>query len=337
MDIRRLGPQDLAGKIIDIHSHAGVSLKPYMRTEFPYCQSVEDLYYRQIAGGVDVNVVFPFSEDLYFDPEQVKEGYAVPARAPISDVPFGLENKMLFTEVYSFCREHWQRFLPFVCIDPERDVEGQLRTLTDLDAQYPLYGLKAVPVSSQARLDGLLGPCEAIMDFAVARDLPFLFHVTTYPGDQWSQVSYAFRIAERYPDSRICLAHCIGFDRASLERADAMENIWVDTAALKIQVDLAHERNAVMPADEALFEADYSSHVKVMNALMEQFPNTIIWGTDSPAYSYICGRRESTGKFQEFRLKGFYEQEVEALDGLCPDLREKAGTTNSLAFLFGRP
>ena len=79
MQFRRLGPEDLAGKVIDIHSHAGVSLKAYMRTEFPYCQSFEDLYYRQIACGVDANVVFPFSEDLYFDFAQIKA--IVPAGA----------------------------------------------------------------------------------------------------------------------------------------------------------------------------------------------------------------------------------------------------------------
>ena len=336
MQFRRLGPEDLAGKVIDIHSHAGVSLKPYMRTEFPYCQSIEDLYYRQIAGGVDVNVVFPFSEDLYFDFAQIKEGVSVPAEHPISEVPFGLENRMLFTEVFSFCREHWQRFLPFLCIDPERDAEGQVKVAEELEKQYPIYGLKCVPVSSQARLDGLLGPGRPLLDFAAERGLPALFHVTVHPGDQWSQVSYAFQIAERYPNLRFCLAHCIGFHAPSLQRADEMDNIWVDTAAFKIQVDLARDRAPMMPAGSDLFDADYGSPLSVLRALMDRFPDTIVWGTDSPAYSYICDRLESTGQYAQFRLKGFYEQEIEALDALPPDLREKACTTNSLAFLFGR-
>ena len=335
MNIRRLGPGDLAGKIIDIHSHAGVSLKAYMCTEFPYCQSVEDLYYRQKAGGVDVNVVFPYSEDLHFDLARLREGYAVPAETPISKAPFALENQMLFKEVFSFCGEHWDRFLPFVCADPQRDVEGQIESLLALEQQYPIYGIKVIPVSSQVKLDNLLGPGQPILEFAAERNLPFLVHVTTYPGDQWSQASQAFEIIEHYPNLRFCLAHCIGFDRRMLERADATQNVWVDTAALKIQVDLAYEENPIMPSKEDLLEADYSSHLKVMNALMERFPDTVIWGTDSPAYSYICDRLDSEGNFVEFRLKGTYEQEKEALDSLPLELREKACSTNSLAFLFG--
>jgi len=69
--------------------------------------------------------------------------------------------------------------------------------------------------------------------------------------------------------------------------------------------------------------------------LMERFPDTVIWGTDAPAYSYICDRLDSEGNFVEFRLKGTYEQEKEALDSLPPDLRVRACSKNSLAFLFG--
>jgi len=59
-------------------------------------------------------------------------------------------------------------------------------------------------------------------------------------------------------------------------------------------------------------------------------------GTDSPAYSYMTDRRDSTGRYVRFRLRGTYEDEKAALDALPPKLRRKAAGTNTLDFLFGR-
>lgn len=63
--MRHLRKKDLENKIIDAHSHTGVALGSYGRAEYPYAQTVEGLYYRQIQGGVDINIVFPFTADLY--------------------------------------------------------------------------------------------------------------------------------------------------------------------------------------------------------------------------------------------------------------------------------
>ena len=58
---------DLAGKTIDIHSHAGIQMREAAQISFPYCSSVEDLAYRQRANGVDAAVVFPIAPALFFD------------------------------------------------------------------------------------------------------------------------------------------------------------------------------------------------------------------------------------------------------------------------------
>ena len=68
MAMKRVASGDLAGKIIDIHSHVGVSLKAYAAEEYPYAQSLEGLYYRQLSGPVDVNVVFPFTATAWIMP-----------------------------------------------------------------------------------------------------------------------------------------------------------------------------------------------------------------------------------------------------------------------------
>jgi predicted TIM-barrel fold metal-dependent hydrolase len=86
---------------------------------------------------------------------------------------------------------------------------------------------------------------------------------------------------------------------------------------------------------EQRFDWDYSDHTEVMRQLLNHFPDTIIWGSDSPAYSYICRRRKGEDSFADFELKGSYEQEKAALDCLPPENRQRAGSANAVDFLFG--
>ena len=333
---RRLGPADLAGRTIDIHAHLGLSIKAYAQCEYPYCQSIEGLYYRQRASGVEASVVFPFAPDLYFDlPTLVTEGRMVPSARPVSPAPYAAENRMVFAEVHRFRPEWSDRFLPFVSVDPGRCVAEQLAALRELAAEYPVYGIKISPVFCQSPLVSLLGEGGAFLDFAAELDLPLLLHVTVDPKEEFSQVSDAFRVIEGRPGLRFCLAHCVGLSREYLERADAAPNVWVDTSALKIQVQAAFEGQSFMAPPGQRFDWDYSDHTVVMQRLMEKFPRTIVWGSDSPAYTYIVRRRQGRDSWLDVQLKGTYEEEKAALDALPPDARVLACSTNSLAFLFG--
>jgi len=326
---------DLVGKTIDIHSHAGIQIREAAQISFPYCASVEDLAYRQKANGVDVSVVFPTGPDLFFDLQLLIEtGRKEPAASPISRAPYERENRLLLTDVYRFCPEHSTRFLPFISVDPGRLVDEQIAILRELEAEFPIYGVKIAPVSTQTRVAELLGRGEAFFEFFAARDWPILFHVAVSQGEEYSQAADTLDVIERHPELRYCLAHCIGFHRELLERADALPNVWVDTSALKIQVELAYQDSPLMALPPDRFECDYADHVRVMQALVQRFPRTIIWGTDSPYHSYITRRLQGEEVWAEFRLKGTYEQEVAALDALTPEQRAQ-NNTNALAFLFG--
>lgn len=333
---KQLGPNDLLGKVTDIHAHIGMSIKAYACTEFPYGQTVEGLVYRLAANEVDHATAFSLAPSLYLDiPTLVREGKAVPAGRPISRAPYELENRMLFTEVYRYCPEHAGRILPFVCVDPGREVDGQLRALEELGGEYPIYGIKCSPVACQSSVKEFLGGGEPLLAFAAQHDLPVLFHVTTDPQEGYSGVADTLDLVERHPELRFCLAHCCGFDQRSLDRAAALPNGWVDTAALKIQVQMVYENSPLMPSPEDRFDCDYSDHLRVMQALTDAFPDTIVWGTDSPWYSFISRRQQAPGVFTEFRLKATYEDEKAALDVLLPEARARACSLNSSAFLFG--
>jgi len=333
---KAIGPGALAGRVTDVHAHVGFSLKAYANSEYPYGQSLEGLYYRQIANGVDYGVVFTCVPELYFDlPVLLRQGRMVPAADPLSEAPYALENRLLFAELHHFCPELRERFLPFVTIDPGRKVKEQLAALEALADQQPIYGMKVAPVACQSKVTGLLGEGAALLEFARRHDLPILIHVTVHPEEEFSQAADAFRVVEAHPELRFCLAHCIGFNRAFLERAGELPNVWVDTSALKIQVQAAFEGYPFMAKPAERFDWDYSDHVSVMKSLVERFPDTILWGSDSPFYAFIVRRYQGSGSFLEFKLKGTYEQEKAALDGLAPEPRRKVCAVNTAAFLFG--
>ncbi|MCX6030351.1 MAG: amidohydrolase family protein [Chloroflexi bacterium] len=326
---------DLIGKTIDIHSHVGIQIREAAQTSFPYCSSVEDLAYRQKANGVDVSVVFPTNPAFFFDlPLLIETGRAMPAARPISVAPYERENRLLLTDVFRFCPEHSHRFLPFISVDPGRKVKEQITILRELEQEFPIYGVKIAPVACQTKVTELLGEGEAFFEFFAARNWPILFHVAVSQGEAFSQAADTLRVIERHPELRYCLAHCIGFHREFLKRADALPNVWVDTSALKIQVELAHQDSPLMALPPHRFECDFSDHVKVMRALVERFPKTIIWGSDAPYHSYITRRLQGEGIYAEFRLKGTYEQEKAALDALTP-AQQTQSNANALAFLFG--
>lgn len=214
------------------------------------------------------------------------------------------------------------------------EVPEQLAALRELEQEFPIDGLKIVPIACQTKVTKPLEEGEVFLEFAGERNWPVLFHVTADITEGFSGAKETFQVMEKHPELRYCLAHCISLHRGYLERADAMPNVWVDTSALKIQVQLAHENSPLMALPPDRLECDCSDHLKVMQSLVEHFPQTIVWGSDAPYHSYITRRLQAEGQYYDFRLKGTFEQEKAAWDVLSPDQRRQLAS-NTLQFVFG--
>ena len=229
----------LKGKVIDCHNHIGVSIKAYACLEYPYAETVESLYCKQQSAGVDVSIIFPFTPDLHFNLRSlISKGINISDRKPFSEVPFGLENNLIMYELSRFNPEYRENFIPFVSADPMRKIDAQIKYLESLEKKYPIYGIKINPTSSQSRIDSLLKKGEPLLKYARERNIPFLFHTSPSTDDYYSYVGDSLKVIEKNPDVRFILAHAIVFHKGFLDIADSMPNVWVDTAALKIQVDL---------------------------------------------------------------------------------------------------
>ncbi|MBN2291200.1 MAG: amidohydrolase family protein [Pirellulales bacterium] len=335
---RHITPADLADKTIDCHTHLGISAKAVACGEYPYGQSIEGLYYRMHSGGVDTALVFPCDPELYFDLAALVEGRMEPAKHSFSPAPYVAENRNLMNEVFRFCPEYKDRFIPFVSVDPGRMVYEQVDALQKLEEDFPIYGIKVVPVSCQTPITELLRKGRVFLDFARERNIPFLFHTTVDPQETYSHARMAFEVIDSAPELRFCLAHCVGFHRGYLDRAAAADNIWVDTSAMAIQVQAVLKYPGFMATGDDLFAADYTDHTSVMRSLVEAYLDTILWGSDSPFYSYISRRKqgEAADAFMDFDLKASYEDEKAALDALSPELKKAVSNTNTIRFLFGK-
>ncbi len=326
----------LANRTIDVHNHVGVSLNAYARQEYPYAATAEGIHYRQKACGIDASVVFPFSPDLHFDLPALLDYRMRPARRPVSPAPYAVENELLLREVYDFCPELTPRLLPFVSVDPLRKVAEQRRRIEALAERYPIYGIKVSGVLCQAPLTAFLTRGRTLLELARERNWPVLLHTTCCMADRFSNAGMAFRVVEAFPGLRFALAHGIGFHQAFLDRGARLPNVWVDSSALTIQVQLAREGSVITAPEDARFPADYRHPGRVLRALARAYPGRLLWGSDTPAYCYICRRRQGGETIAEFRLKARYEDEVAALRFLPAGLRREVANRNTLDFLFGR-
>lgn len=280
-------------------------------------------------------MVFPFTPDLYFDFPSFIDCRMRPAARPLSPAPYATENELLLREVYDFCPELTARFLPFVSVDPLRRVAAQCRSLEALSLRYPIYGIKVSGVLCQAPVTAFLKQGRPLLDLARAHNWPLLFHTTCSMDDCYSNSELAFRVIEARPDLRFALAHAIGFQQQALDRAQHLPNVWIDSAALTIQVKLARDNSNIVAPQEQRFRADYRHPGKVLSKLATAYPGRMLWGSDTPAYSYICRRRQGGDTIQEFRLKAVYEDEVAALRYLPDALQREVANRNTLDFIFG--
>ena len=180
--MKRLGAEDVVGNIVDVRAHAGFSVKSFANCEYPYGQTIEGLAYKHAANGVDFGVVFPFVPELYFDLHTAaRTGELRETGRPISASPYELENRMLFAEIFEYCPELAERFLPFVCIDPMRKTEAQRAAISALESKYPVNGMKLSPVLYQAPVSRLLGPGSVLLDHAATHAYPIIVHTTVHP------------------------------------------------------------------------------------------------------------------------------------------------------------
>jgi predicted TIM-barrel fold metal-dependent hydrolase len=320
--------------IIDCHTHVGADYKSYLDLGYPYCLSFEDLVIRMKYLGIDYTVVMPFGGSSYYrlrpaDPKKVE------ICTDFSAFPYETENRNLFTEVYETFPEYADMALPFAIFDPSRKALEQVGLLEELHDRRPLFGLKTCTTYIQSFVKDLETVGRPLLDFAVQHDLPLLFHSSYDRADPWASAYDIVEFAENHPEVRVCIAHSARFIRSVLDRAAALPNCFVDLSAFDIHCLLARQDHRAIPPRDERLEADYNDPPAVMRTLVSAYPETILWGSDTPGNYYMRKYYDANGTLVDVSLKSSFDTETRILQTLPAADIERIAWRNSVRFLFG--
>jgi predicted TIM-barrel fold metal-dependent hydrolase len=275
--------------------------------------------------GIAHSVVFPFESSYY-----PLFGEDKPLDSPsVSKFPYEKENRNLFREVYDIFPEYAHRLLPFAMFDPSRDTGKQAENLKIINGKYRIFGLKTVTTYIKSFVKDFQKTGNSLRDFAYENQLPVTFHCSWVESDIWANVFDVLDIV------RICIAHTARFSRRALDRAASLPNCFVDTSAFKIHCDLAVMDSPTVASGNERFEADYSSPADVMRRLSEAYPETMIWGSDTPYHYFMQKYMDGSGKLVDHRLHARYDDEIRILKSLPEKQLKNISNLNTQRYLFG--
>jgi predicted TIM-barrel fold metal-dependent hydrolase len=309
--------------IIDCHNHVGVELLHYLHGDFPYAQHLEVLVREGREQGVRRWIVFPMVSHIALNIGAMREGKV--QSGGLEEVPYAFENRRLMQEIYELFPDEGQDAIPFAMFDAVRNVKGQVESLRALKQEYSFAGLKTQTTITQAPITNLKSEGKVFLELAEEWDIPMLIHSSVLETDTWAQARDILDIAESTPGVRFCVAHSLRFDREQLDRLSKLENCWFDCSAHRIHCELAMQNSPVVAPPSCRFDSDYSRPAQVLRDLAEAYPDKLMWGSDSPYYSFVAvieGRRVS--------LLSDYAAEVAALRALPLQLQQQIGETNTL-------
>lgn len=253
----------------------------------------------------------------------LREGKIESAGA-LETVPYAFENRRLLEELYRLFPQVSKCMIPFAMLDPARECRAQVEALRALADEFPYYGLKIQSTIIQSDITALLREGRCFIDFAAKKNLPFLIHSSIHPDDKWAQAGDILSIAEQVPEVRFCLAHSCRFDKPSLDRVAELENTWFDCSAHAIHCDVAVQGLPVVATPERRFKSNYADPAQVLFDLATAYPDKLMWGSDSPFYSYVD---------KNLSLLSSYRREIDCFAPLSKQLLQAITRDNTLRFL----
>lgn len=308
--------------LIDCHNHVGASPR-FTLADFPYAQDLPTLVKEGDRHGITHWIVFPFSLNLTFNVSALRRGEFT-TEGGEEKVPYAFENRRVRMETYTFFPEYSDRILPFASVDPSRCQESQVEELTKLHAERPIHGLKIQATTLRSYVSDLTKKGRVLLDFAAANDLPFIIHSSVAANDPWSPAEEILKVVRATPGVRFCLAHSCRFDRHYLDEIAELPNAWFDISAHGIHCIAAAGNLPIIAARERRFDSDYTNPARVLKDLADAYPRKLLWGTDSPFYSFITDR---------VSLKSSYADEVGYLKALPADHIGRVAGRNILDYL----
>lgn len=318
---------DLENKLIDSHTHAGMSLSNFFDDKYPYCYSLIEIDKCIGENNFDLACVFPFpayvcGTNIKISEEQRQILYPI-----FESVPYKQTIAKMLVEIERF---KLKSILPFGMFSINYAVEEQLEYLEEVADR--IYGLKYYPDADARKISELKEYGRPFLEYLIRHNLPLVFHVSENAclRDQgFSNVMDAIQLAEEFPKLRIAVAHMGHFSKVAMEKALELKlsNLYFDVSPL---LHICHIRTI---NGGNVLDLNYASPKDVLNGLMQLFPNNLLWGSDMP-FNFTCNLNNPNHNFD---YKSFtVEENTAVLNEISGEYKMKMCSENVIDFLFGK-
>lgn len=293
--------------IIDVHCHlGGVLLGNILEESYPYSQDTLDLIRKMQINKIDYSICFPFP---------IKGEFGL---------TLDLFNRLLLQECQRFGDG---KLLPFVGISLDDNLQVQLQSIDNLRSKYNIYGFKIYPPNDKYSINN--NAVESILSqYLEKNNLPLILH-TSFSGNGNSLNALDF--AKRHPKIRLLLAHAARFNEHAFQEIKMLDNVFLDCSPLTMLCALMRKycEKHTCAFERALF----FKPEKTFMELYKQFPEKLVWGSDSPC-NYLTNFQDD--EWAQYDQSYSYEENTAFIFRLDKNIRENVAHKNTLNFLFGR-
>lgn len=299
---------------IDIHTHIGVEEKRVFHRLHPYCLSAEELLRQMDESQIDYAVVFPFPHSMYFDPRD----YLALKPTGLMNYPYEIENKHTIYESEQFGQG---RLLPFVCIDPIREVDKQIVQIKEWINEKRIYGFKLHTKELNVHGDVLID--SPFAKLARVHKLSIIIH--SLP-QEISHPLPILKFAKSEPEINICIAHGGGFIKEFYEQLDKLhlKNVFFDFAPLGVLSSIIE--NEGKRFNTKLLDLTYNNPKELLRYMVQKYRQNMLFGSDLPYTSLI-------NPVEKAHFISSLKEEVELYNILNKEDRKQIFEINPLRYL----
>lgn len=317
----------LRGKLIDLHTHAGVSLNAFFDDKYPYCYSAIEISRNIRCIGFDAACVFPFPAFLCGDNLPIGDKEKAVLRELMEEVPYKKATEKILLEKERF---ELDNIMPFAMFSINYAIKEQIEFLEEVSSK--IYGLKYYPDADTKKISDLMNEGRPFIDYLLKHNMPLVIHASENAclfESGYSNVMDAIELAKAIPGLRVAVAHMGHFSKKAMESvlSNRPDNFYYDVSPL---LHICHIRT-VNAGD--VYDIDYSDPEVVMKELLNLFPDKILWGSDMP-FNFTCNLRNSEHNFEYEQFS--IENNFNILKKMGAENMTRMCSENTLDFLFGK-
>ncbi len=301
--------------VIDVHTHIGINAKRLFAGIYPSCQGVIDILLKMDLAEVDYAITFPFEATLFDNPND----YSNLNPTGLMDFPYAKENQYLLQYTKQLGNG---RLLPFINIDPKREIDKQLAQIEIWSKQYQIFGIKVHTKSMQTRGDELID--SPFIPIIKKHNWPILFH--SYM-QEIAHPSCILKFALAYPDIRVGIAHLGGGIVEFYQELDKYKpsNVFIDTSPFIASCkDLPYDSKN---RGFNILDLPYNQPVETLKKLMDIYGGYLMFGSDEPFTTYVNPSEDAQTTISTV------VDEMKIVNSLDPEYKKQLTETNPIRFL----